>query len=134
MAEWLEHRVSPPQVRGSNPGLDRTPVRKKVHGFLFTTPRPHIANIVKQFLSKKEVVKTEHPPFSPDLNLLELFLFPRLKLALKGKRFDDISDIQRSVTRLLNFTSKEDVLQSFQDMYSKCQRSIGMRVDYFEGH
>ncbi|GFY08704.1 histone-lysine N-methyltransferase SETMAR [Trichonephila clavipes] len=68
-----------------------------------------------------------------DCNPPDFFMFSRFKLALKGKRFDDISDIQRNVTRLLNSTSKEDFLQSFQDMYSRSQQCIVMGCDYFEG-
>ncbi|GFU65907.1 histone-lysine N-methyltransferase SETMAR [Trichonephila clavipes] len=75
----------------------------------------HTTNIIKQFLAKRGV---ESPPFSPDLNPPDFFLFPRLKIALKGKRFDDIPDIQRNVTRLFNSIPKEDFLQSFQDMVS----------------
>ncbi|GFV65664.1 histone-lysine N-methyltransferase SETMAR [Trichonephila clavipes] len=95
--------------------------------------RPYTANIVKQFLSKKGRVQIEHPSFSPDLNPSDFFQFPRLKLALKGKRFDNISDIQLNVTRLLNSISKEDFLRNFQDMYSRFQWSIVMGGDYFEG-
>ncbi|GFX24902.1 hypothetical protein TNCV_3451721 [Trichonephila clavipes] len=75
----------------------------------------------------------EHPPFSPDLIPPGFFLFPRLNLALKGKRFDDISQVQWSVTRLLNSISKEDFLQSFQDMYSRSEGCIVMGGGYFEG-
>ncbi|GFU50318.1 hypothetical protein TNCV_301511 [Trichonephila clavipes] len=55
--------------------------------------------------SKKKgvCVQIEHPPFSQDLNPIDFFLFPRLKLALKGK---DILDMQRNVTRLLNSFQK----------------------------
>ncbi|GFX30174.1 hypothetical protein TNCV_1962811 [Trichonephila clavipes] len=38
------------------------------------------------------------------------------------------------MTRLLNYTTKEDFLQSFKDMYSRSQWSIVIRGDYFEGH
>ncbi|GFS68880.1 hypothetical protein NPIL_635001 [Nephila pilipes] len=68
---------------------------------------------------KKVVVQIENPPHSPDLNPPDFFLIPRLKLALKRKRFDNIPDIQRNVTRLLNSIPKEDFLQSFQDTYSR---------------
>ncbi|GFW37179.1 hypothetical protein TNCV_5020771 [Trichonephila clavipes] len=97
--------------------------------------RPHRANNVEQFLAKKEVVRVKHPPFSTDLNPSEFFLSPRLKLTLKRKSFDDISDIQRNLTRLLNSISKEDFLQNFQDTYSRCQLCIvmGAERDYFEG-
>ncbi|GFU31801.1 hypothetical protein TNCV_1176661 [Trichonephila clavipes] len=50
----------------------------------------------------------------------------------KGKRCDDIPDIQRNVTRLSNSIPNEDFLQSFQDMYSRSQRCIVMGGNYFE--
>ncbi|GFV58123.1 histone-lysine N-methyltransferase SETMAR [Trichonephila clavipes] len=94
--------------------------------------RPHTTNIVKQFLAKKGVVEIEHPPFSPDLNPPDFFLFPRLKLPLKGKKFDDIPDIQRNFTRRLSSTPKEDFFQTFQDMNSRSQRCIVMGGDFLE--
>ncbi|GFT37299.1 histone-lysine N-methyltransferase SETMAR [Trichonephila clavipes] len=51
------------------------------------------------FWQKKRVVQIEHSPYSPDLNPPDFFLFRRLKLALKGKKPDDILDIQRKVKR-----------------------------------
>ncbi|GFU23293.1 HTH_48 domain-containing protein [Trichonephila clavipes] len=72
----------------------------------------------ESFPVKKRVKQIEHPPYSSDLNLPDFFLFHRLNHVLKEKRFDDIPDIQRNVTRLLNSIPKEDFLQSFQDMYS----------------
>ncbi|GFW36949.1 histone-lysine N-methyltransferase SETMAR [Trichonephila clavipes] len=83
-----------------------------------------------------ECTTFEHPPFLPYLDPSDFFLLPRLKLALKGKRFDDIPDIQRNVSRFLNSIPppKKYFLQSFQDMYSRFQRCIVMGGDYFEGH
>ncbi|GFW51429.1 histone-lysine N-methyltransferase SETMAR [Trichonephila clavipes] len=92
---------------------------------------PYAANI-KLFLAKKGGGQIEHPPYSPDLSPSAFFLFPRLILALEGKRLDDFPDIQRNVTRLLNSTQKEDFLQSFQDMCSRSQRCIVMGCDCFE--
>ncbi|GFX18984.1 histone-lysine N-methyltransferase SETMAR [Trichonephila clavipes] len=82
---------------------------------------------------KKGVVQIDHSSFSPDLNPPDFFLIPRLKLTLKRKRFDDIPEIQQNVMRLLNSISKEDLLQSFQDMYNRSQHCIVMGHDYFKG-
>ncbi|GFT92911.1 histone-lysine N-methyltransferase SETMAR [Trichonephila clavipes] len=82
---------------------------------------------------KKVGEQIEHPPFSPDLNPPDFFPFPRIKLALKGKIFDDISVIQRNATRLLNSISKEDFLRNFQGMCSRSQGCIVMGGDYSEG-
>ena len=34
-----------------------------------------------------------HPPYSPDLAPCDFFLFPKMKLKLKGRRFDTIEEI-----------------------------------------
>ncbi|GFX87676.1 tyrosine-protein kinase Btk29A [Trichonephila clavipes] len=62
--------------------------------FVYDNACPHATNIVKRFLAKKGVEEIKRPLYSPDLNPPDFFLFPRLKLALKGKRFDDIPNIQ----------------------------------------
>ncbi|GFW91496.1 hypothetical protein TNCV_3376601 [Trichonephila clavipes] len=63
---------------------------------------------------------------------ISILLILRLKLVLKGKRFDDIPGIQRNVTRLLNSIPKEAFLLSFQNLYSRAQGYIVMGGDYFE--
>jgi hypothetical protein len=40
-----------------------------------------------------------HPPYSPDLAPADFFLFPKLKIAMKGMRFDAVSSIQQAVMR-----------------------------------
>jgi len=39
---------------------------------------------VCQFLTPKNVTTLYHPPYSPDLSLPDYFLFPKLKMKLKG--------------------------------------------------
>ena len=56
---------------------------------------------VYEFLAKNSITKMDHPPYSPDLALCDFWLFPKLKNALKGQRFADLSDIQRNVKTLL---------------------------------
>jgi hypothetical protein len=34
-----------------------------------------------------------HPQYSPDLALCDFFLFPKMKLKLKGRQFDTIEEI-----------------------------------------
>jgi histone-lysine N-methyltransferase SETMAR len=45
---------------------------------------------VKIFLPKHGVVEIRHSPYSPDLAPADFFLFPTVKTALKGKRFQDV--------------------------------------------
>ncbi len=61
-----------------------------------------------QFLAKKNITVLHHPPYSPDLAPADYFLFSRLKIHLKGHRFDDVSAIQKAVTRDLKAISVSD--------------------------
>jgi hypothetical protein len=47
-----------------------------------------------------------HPPYSPDLAPCDFFLFPKMKLKLKGRRFDTIEEIQAESQRVLDIGRK----------------------------
>ncbi|GFS76418.1 histone-lysine N-methyltransferase SETMAR [Trichonephila clavipes] len=94
----------------------------------------HTALVVRQFLAANGVVKLDHPPYSPDLAHADFFPLPRLKSALKGKRFTDITDIQSNLTAEQKAIPKELFYRSFQGLYTRFQQCINIHGDYFEGH
>jgi hypothetical protein len=47
---------------------------------------------VEQFLAQKSITEMEHPPCSPQNDLWQ---FPEIRSALKGRIFQDIEDIQK---------------------------------------
>jgi hypothetical protein len=51
----------------------------------------HDALIVREFLDKNCSTRMDHQPYSPDLAPCDFWVFPKLKNALKGQRFADIS-------------------------------------------
>jgi hypothetical protein len=59
-------------------------------------------------------------------------LFQKVKLALKGERFNDISDIQRGVTEQLKGVSLQDFQRTFDDLYKRSQRCLELGNDYIE--
>lgn len=81
--------------------------------------------IVTQFLAKS------HSPYSPDLAPRDSFLFPKLKMPLKGCYFDDIETIQRAYTRALEAIQQIELKQSFKSLFNRCQKCIESEGDYF---
>uniref|UniRef100_A0A7M4EV86 Tc1-like transposase DDE domain-containing protein n=1 Tax=Crocodylus porosus TaxID=8502 RepID=A0A7M4EV86_CROPO len=73
---------------------------------------------IQEFLAEKNIPVIPHPPFSPDLAPCDFLLFPKIKMKLKGRRFDDIPTIHKNV---------EVDLKKITD---KCVSSGG---DYVEG-
>ena len=61
----------------------------------------HSSNLVHQFLAKHKIVQLRQSLYSPDIAPCDFWMFPKLKMALKGKRFDDIETIQSYATREL---------------------------------
>ncbi|UYV67210.1 hypothetical protein LAZ67_4004410 [Cordylochernes scorpioides] len=51
--------------------------------------RPHTAHVVLQFLAKHSTIQIPHPPYSPDLAPNDFFLYSKLKMKLKGRKFDN---------------------------------------------
>jgi hypothetical protein len=48
-----------------------------------------------------------HLPYSPDLASCDFFLFPRLNSTLKGKRFQDVAEIQLDTIQKLQAIPKQ---------------------------
>jgi hypothetical protein len=53
-----------------------------------------------------------HPLYSPALASCDFFLFPKMKLKLKGSRFDTIEEIQAESPRVLD-TGRKGLPESF---------------------
>jgi len=73
-----------------------------------------------------------YPPYSPDLSPCDYFLFPKLKLPLKGRLFEDVQDIKRAVTSSLRAIPQEEVQRSFQSLLDRATRRIDVEGMYFE--
>jgi len=71
----------------------------------------HKAASVCQFLTPKNVTTHYHPLYYPDLSLPDYFLFPKLKMKLKGLHFVDVAEIQEGITDELKKVQKENFRQ-----------------------
>jgi hypothetical protein len=73
-----------------------------------------------------------HLPYTPDLSPSDYFLFPKLKLPLKGHLFEDVQDIQGAVTSSLRAIPQEDEQRSFQSLLDRATCCIDGEGMYFE--
>jgi len=74
-----------------------------------------------------------NPPYSPDLAPSDFFLFPKLKMKLKGWRFHMLEEIQAESQAVLNTLRENDFQECFKNWqhgWDRCQASDG---DHFEG-
>jgi hypothetical protein len=92
----------------------------------------HSAAIIRQFRTKKQVATFNHPPYSPDLSPPDSFRFPKVKLQLKGARFDKTEGIQKAVADRLNKISAEDFSNAMKKKETGANLCVTSNGAYFE--
>ena len=93
----------------------------------------HTAVLTHQFLAKNKIAVIPQPPYSPDLAPCDFFLFPKMKLKLKGRRFDTITEIQAETQKVLNILTEKDFQEAFQKWRRRWDRCLHSGGNYFEG-
>ena len=68
---------------------------------------PRVLTDERQFLSHKNITVCPHPPYSPDLAPCNFWLFPKVEMTMKGKRFESFQDIEAATTMQLKTLTKE---------------------------
>lgn len=93
----------------------------------------HKAIIVNEFLNKNSTNIIEQPPYSPDMAPCDFFLFPKLKLPLRGTRFASIEDIKTNSQRELKAIPEYSFKKCFDDWIVRWKKCIASEGAYFEG-
>ena len=83
-------------------------------------------------MTPKNVTTVYHPPYSLDLSPPDYFLFPQLKMKLKGLHFVDVAEIQGAVTDELKKFPKEEFSTAFQKLHDPAKACIYANGAYFE--
>jgi len=73
---------------------------------------------VKDFLATNNFTTLEHSPYSPDLVPPNIYPFPRLKSALKGRRCCDHTNIIKNAMEEPKRRAQNGFQESFQQLYS----------------
>jgi histone-lysine N-methyltransferase SETMAR len=87
---------------------------------------------VSQYLTRKGISAMDHPPYSPDLAPAHLWLFPKLKSVLKGKRFSDVKDIKSSAKICLTDIPVQNFKNCFKQWPMCWEHCKELERDYFE--
>jgi len=73
-----------------------------------------------------------HLPYPPDLCPSDYFLFPKLKMKLKGFHIADVTEIQGAITDELKKVQKEEFSAALQKLYDCAKACIYANGAYFE--
>ncbi|KAL4113850.1 hypothetical protein QTP88_017411 [Uroleucon formosanum] len=93
----------------------------------------HSSISINQFLATKNIPVAPQAPYSPDLSPCDFFLFPRIKIHLKGRHFGTLENIQSSVTDELKAIPVTEFQNCYKQWKHRIQRCVDSQGNYFEG-
>jgi hypothetical protein len=83
---------------------------------------------VRQFLVKYAIFTLPQSHYSYDLFPPDFFLFPKLRITLKGGRHQTVEDVTNAMNDLKAVPQK-----SFEQCFQKWKKVHSVQGDYFEG-
>lgn len=92
----------------------------------------HRSTLVTDYLTKNRILTINHSPYSPDLAPCDFYLFGKMHLPMKGKRYVDVKAIQKACTDILKNISTDNLKHSFDMLLDRANRCIKSQGDYFE--
>ncbi len=93
----------------------------------------HTAILTIAYFGEHDIDLLNHPPYSPDLAPCDYFMFPTLKATLRGRRFQNIDDLQNAVKQELRKMSRDKIRASILGMETRWRKCISVEGQYFEG-
>lgn len=77
-----------------------------------------------EYLETQSVKLMGHPAYSPDLSPCDFWLFLKIKEQLRGKDFQDFSELQGALEEQMNSLQKEDFYQCFEQWFERMNKCI----------
>lgn len=93
----------------------------------------HTALIICDFLAKNSTTVINQAPYSPDMAPCDFFLFPKLKIPLRGRRFDTIEAIKKNSLEELKAIPSAAYKKCMSDWIKRWHICIASNGEYFEG-
>jgi transposase len=90
----------------------------------------HTSLSIRQFLAKHSIHTLSQRPYSPDLSFPEFFLFPKVRITLKERRFETVEDDIVNVTNDLKMIPQTSFNQCFQKWENWWERCIAVQGDF----
>ena len=72
------------------------------------------------------------PAYSPDLAPNDFYLFPPLKIQLRGIRMDSLYELRKRVLAVFRSIPKDDYKNSFITWVERWQKCVKYKGEYFE--
>ena len=92
--------------------------------------RPHVSHTTQTHLAAKNCSLLPQAPYSPDTNLLDRFLFPKLEMERCELQFENREDLRNFLTNAIRRLTTEMMNKQWDKLLSHAQAIITQGGDY----
>lgn len=92
--------------------------------------RPHKAGVVEDFLDEMVVTKVRQPAYSPDVNLLDRYVFRNMENGRRSRDFDNVGEVREYVQNFLQSLTQRALNKEFEALISDCNKIIEAGGNY----
>lgn len=85
------------------------------------------------FFAKNGMISIVHPLYSPDLAPCDSFLFPTLKMDMKGKRFATVEEVKQKSPEGLKDIPISEFKNCFEQWKKRLKKCVVVNGEYSEG-
>lgn len=90
----------------------------------------HISKLIRNFLIKNSTTVVPQAPYSPDQAPYDFLLFRKLKIPLRGRRFESIKAIKQNSLRELKVIPQIEFQRCFVNWKKRWHKCIVSNGDY----
>lgn len=93
----------------------------------------HTAALTRKFIDENRLKIVPHPPYSPDLALLDFWVFPKLSERMAGCNFSREQDLARRINSELKAIPPSEYQEAYQSWIHRHQKCVANGGGYVEG-
>jgi hypothetical protein len=109
---------------------DRHPVHLSEIWWQHDNARPHTSAVTDEFFNSRGIQRIRQPPYSPDLNLCDRFLFKLLKKGLRESSYTTADEVKTTARHVLKSIPHDRFRVELNKLRDHCKRVIDVGGDY----
>ena len=94
--------------------------------------RPHVARCVTEWFEAQHMSLLKQPPYSPDTNLMDRFLFRNYEVFRRGHDFENSHEIHHNFRQYMDAMMSSKLLKELENLLLHLQRIVDANGNYVQ--
>lgn len=92
--------------------------------------RPHVARVTEGFLAEHDIAPIRQPPYSPDFNMLDRFIFRNMEASRKDLIFHTRNEARQFVNDYLSTFNRPTLTKQLATYRAVLENIVAIQGDY----